>query len=162
MRELVGQASNASNHWATTIFPSIVQIVLTTYNSATYKIDDIAWERSPADTVTLRDKTECTFLKYYEDVRWFDSDLSFHLLTLLQKYQLKISDPAQPLLLSRPSKKNRRAGMTTPFMLIPELCCITGQFVLLCLSCTPSDWFDALRRHQRCDAIRCSIHERNF
>ncbi len=32
----------------------------------------------------------------------------------------------QPLLVSKPSKKDRRAGVTSPFLLIPELCCVTG------------------------------------
>ncbi|CAF4977055.1 unnamed protein product, partial [Rotaria sp. Silwood1] len=43
-----------------------------------------------------------------------------------QRYQLKIEDTTQPLLISKPSKKDRRAGQTGPLMLIPELCCVTG------------------------------------
>jgi hypothetical protein len=41
---------------------------------------------------------------------------------------LKIEDTTQPLLISKPSKKDRRAGQTGPLMLIPELCCVTGRF----------------------------------
>ncbi|UJR37097.1 hypothetical protein I4U23_029801 [Adineta vaga] len=44
----------------------------------------------------------------------------------LNRYQLKIEDTTQPLLISKPSKKDRRAGQTGPLMLIPELCCVTG------------------------------------
>ncbi len=45
----------------------------------------------------------------------------------IQRYQLKIEDTTQPLLISKPSKKDRRAGQTGPLMLIPELCCVTGK-----------------------------------
>jgi len=45
----------------------------------------------------------------------------------IQRYQLKIEDTTQPLLISKPSKKDRRAGQTGPLMLIPELCCVTGR-----------------------------------
>ncbi len=41
---------------------------------------------------------------------------------------MKIEDTTQPLLISKPSKKDRRAGQTGPLMLIPELCCVTGRF----------------------------------
>ncbi len=44
------------------------QIVLTTYNSKTYKIDEIAWERSPLQTFPMRDGSQCSFIQYYEDV----------------------------------------------------------------------------------------------
>ncbi|CAF4140900.1 unnamed protein product [Rotaria sp. Silwood2] len=93
-KELVGQVN---------------RIVLTTYNSKTYKIDEIAWDRSPLQTFPMRDGSQCSFIQYYED-----------------KYQLKINDPGQPLLVSKPSKKDRRAGVNAPFLLIPELCCVTG------------------------------------
>ncbi|CAF3792734.1 unnamed protein product [Rotaria magnacalcarata] len=85
------------------------QIVLTTYNSKTYKVDEIAWERSPSQTFPMRGGSQCSFIQYYED-----------------KYQLKIIDSGQPLLVSKPSKKDRRAGVHAPFLLIPELCCVTG------------------------------------
>ncbi|CAF0742824.1 unnamed protein product [Didymodactylos carnosus] len=85
------------------------QIVLTTYNSKTYKIDEIDWDNSPTFKFTKRDGTEQTFLEYYEE-----------------RYQIKIEDATQPLLISKPSKRDRRAGMTGPLKLIPELCCVTG------------------------------------
>ncbi len=43
-------------------------------------------------------------------------------------------DPGQPLLVSKPSKKDRRAGVTSPFLLIPELCCVTGKYLSFILS----------------------------
>lgn len=40
-------------------------------------------------------------------------------------------DGIQPLLVSKPSKKDRRAGINSPFLLIPELCCVTGKSFLI-------------------------------
>jgi hypothetical protein len=42
--------------------------VLTTYNSKTYKIDEIAWERSASQSFPMRDGSQCSFIQYYEDV----------------------------------------------------------------------------------------------
>lgn len=42
--------------------------MLTTYNSKTYKIDEIAWDRSAAQCFPMRDGSQCSFIKYYEDV----------------------------------------------------------------------------------------------
>ena len=36
-------------------------------------------------------------------------------------------DHTQPLLVSKPSRRNRRAGITGPILLIPELCRETGS-----------------------------------
>ena len=47
---------------------------------------------------------------------------------------MKIEDTTQPLLISKPSKKDRRAGQTGPLMLIPELCCVTGISEEICPS----------------------------
>ncbi|CAF4406622.1 unnamed protein product, partial [Adineta steineri] len=44
------------------------QIVLTTYNSKTYKIDEIAWDKSPNYAFKKRDGTDETLVKYYYDV----------------------------------------------------------------------------------------------
>ena len=44
-----------------------------------------------------------------------------------QRYQLKILDHTQPLLVSKPSRRNRRAGITGPILLIPEFCRETGN-----------------------------------
>ena len=44
-----------------------------------------------------------------------------------QQYNIRISDPHQPLLVSMPKKKDRRrTGSDQPIMLIPELCRMTG------------------------------------
>ncbi|CAF5171388.1 unnamed protein product, partial [Rotaria magnacalcarata] len=69
---------------------------------------DVCLDKSPNYTFKKRDGTDETLVKYYYD-----------------RYQLKIEDTTQPLLISKPSKKDRRAGQTGPLMLIPELCCVT-------------------------------------
>ncbi|CAF0730721.1 unnamed protein product [Adineta steineri] len=91
MRELVGQ------------------IIITTYNHKTYKIDDIAWDKTPEMTFSKRDGKDVSLIDYYQE-----------------RYQLKIGDNTQPLLVSKPSRQNRRAGITGPILLIPEFCRETG------------------------------------
>ncbi|CAF4441385.1 unnamed protein product [Rotaria sp. Silwood2] len=91
MRELVGQ------------------IVITTYNHKTYKIDDIAWDKTPQITFSRRDGKDISLIDYYQE-----------------RYQLQIVDHTQPLLVSKPSRRNRRAGITGPILLIPEFCRETG------------------------------------
>lgn len=92
MRELVGQ------------------IVITTYNHKTYKIDDIAWDKTPEITFNQRDGKTISLIDYYQE-----------------RYQLQINDHTQPLLVSKPSRRNRRAGITGPILLIPEFCRETGR-----------------------------------
>ncbi len=48
------------------------------------------------------------------------------IIYLFKRYQLQIVDHTQPLLVSKPSRRNRRAGITGPILLIPEFCRETG------------------------------------
>lgn len=52
-------------------------------------------------------------------------------MSLPQQYGIDISDPSQPLLVSKPKKKDIRArgGDDSPILLVPELCTRTGQLV---------------------------------
>jgi aubergine-like protein len=43
-----------------------------------------------------------------------------------KQYDIKLKDPKQPLLISMPKAKDKRAGITEPVKLIPELCLMTG------------------------------------
>ena len=47
----------------------------------------------------------------------------------LQAYGIDIKDPSQPLLVSKPKKRDIRArgGDDSPILLVPELCTRTGQ-----------------------------------
>ncbi|XP_077135126.1 piwi-like protein 1 [Ranitomeya variabilis] len=47
----------------------IGQIVLTKYNNKTYRIDEIAWNMTPASTFKKADGSEISFVDYYKNVR---------------------------------------------------------------------------------------------
>ncbi|KAK8395790.1 hypothetical protein O3P69_005712 [Scylla paramamosain] len=82
-------------------------VVVTKYNNRTYKIDDIAWDLNPRSRFPYKGK-EISYLEYYES-----------------KYQVRIRDVKQPLLLSKPKKKDLRRGAGDVY-LVPELCLMTG------------------------------------
>ena len=86
-------------------------IALTTYNNRTYRIDDIDWEAN----------LNTTFEKNGEKVRFADYYQS--------KYQIRIRDPRQPLLVSKMSQRQRRAGENEIVYLVPELCRATGRYL---------------------------------
>jgi aubergine-like protein len=44
----------------------------------------------------------------------------------MQKYELKIKDGSQPMLVSMPKQRERQHGRDTPIYLVPELCRMTG------------------------------------
>lgn len=83
--------------------------VLTGYNNKTYRIDDVEWNLSPSSTFPTRDG-DVSFMDYYKN-----------------KYNLKIRDPNQPLLISRASARDIRAGQSETISLVPELCRATGM-----------------------------------
>ena len=41
-------------------------VVLTRYNNKTYRIDDIAWDKSPKDTFVSHSGEEITYIDYYQ------------------------------------------------------------------------------------------------
>jgi aubergine-like protein len=84
------------------------EIVLTEYNNKTYRIDDIQWDMTPLNTFKLRDGTETTFVDYY-----------------LKHHDKKLTDMKQPLLVSKPKKREQLQG-ATDLHLLPELCRLTG------------------------------------
>jgi len=87
----------------------IGEIVLTRYNNKTYRVDDIAWDKHPTDTFEKADGTKITYKDYYQE-----------------HYQKAVGDDGQPLLISNPKAKDRKAGMSGPILLLPEFCSITG------------------------------------
>ena len=86
----------------------IGSIVMTHYNRKTYRVDDIDWVKNPRSSFEQKGKM-VTLAEYYET-----------------KYQLRISDMDQPLLVSRPKKRDVHRGEDGPILLIPELCQLTG------------------------------------
>ncbi|XP_063230017.1 piwi-like protein Siwi [Bacillus rossius redtenbacheri] len=84
-------------------------IVLTDYNNRTYRIDDVDWQATPATPFEYGQGQQITFMDYYK-----------------QKYNIRITEPTQPLLVSRAKMRERRAGMSETIQLVPELCRLTG------------------------------------
>lgn len=83
-------------------------IVITKYNNKTYRIDDIDWDSNPSHKFKFRDR-EVSYAEYMQE-----------------KYQIKIRDLKQPLLVSRAKARDVRAGMSEIVNLIPEVCYLTG------------------------------------
>jgi len=88
----------------------IGNIVITKYNNKTYRIDDIDWNKNPETRTFDYRGTEINLITYYQT-----------------KYNLKIEDKQQPLLVSNPTSKMKRSGMNDPIPLVPELCNMTGM-----------------------------------
>ncbi|XP_058053389.1 protein aubergine-like [Anopheles bellator] len=87
----------------------IGSVVMCVYNQKTYKISDVDWNTTPSSTFTKKDGTAITFLQYFQDT-----------------YNRRIRDPKQPMLVSTPTMRQKRAGILTPIYLVPELCQTTG------------------------------------
>lgn len=86
------------------------QVVMTHYNKKTYRIDEVSEDHSPLSTFHYRkEDREITYMEYYET-----------------RYQLRINDTTQRLLISRPTRRDINRGEDKPIFLIPELCGMTG------------------------------------
>jgi aubergine len=85
------------------------QTVMTNYNNKTYKIDDIAWDRTPMDTFDKKNGESISFIDYYK-----------------KQYEIRIRSEKQPLLVNSPTVKDIKRGRTHKIYLIPELCALTG------------------------------------
>nr|ASR73908.1 piwi-like protein 1 [Acipenser dabryanus] len=84
-------------------------IVLTRYNNKTYRIDDIAWEKTPNNTFKKGDK-DISFKEYYKS-----------------QYNLDICDNNQVLLVSQLKRQGPAGGAPRgPALLVPEFCYLTG------------------------------------
>lgn len=72
-------------------------------------MDDFDWDARPTSTFKLRNGDEISYQDYYK-----------------KSYSIDIGDLNQPLLISRPKKKDIKVGRTESIYLLPELCCLTG------------------------------------
>lgn len=84
-------------------------IVLTKYNNKTYRIDDIDWDMTPKSSFERKDGSKITYLEYYQNA-----------------WNIRITDPNQPMLISRPKKRDVMRGMPANINLVPEVCIMTG------------------------------------
>lgn len=85
------------------------KIVMTMYNKKTYRIDDIDFSQNPESLFSLKNGQTISYRQYY-----------------YERYQVTIQTSVQPLLVSRPSRRDINRGNTEPIFLIPELCGMTG------------------------------------
>ena len=102
---------NRDNFRAAVAKELLGKIVMTRYNNETYKIDDIEWAESPKSVFKGREG-DITYVDYYQ-----------------KKYDRAIRDLGQPLIVSLPTLRDKRACAPSeafPKMLIPELCFMTG------------------------------------
>ncbi|XP_011300056.1 protein aubergine [Fopius arisanus] len=84
--------------------------ILTSYNNKTYRIDDVDFQQSPQSTFfSKKDNAQVMYMNYYS-----------------QRYGINIKVPTQPLLVTRSSGRDRRAGQDEIIYLVPELCRATG------------------------------------
>lgn len=85
------------------------KVVMVKYNNKTYRIDDIVFDKNPI-TYTFERRGQTISLKdYYKE-----------------QYNEIIKDEKQPLLLVKPTERDKRGGKNDNIMLIPELCLMTG------------------------------------
>lgn len=86
------------------------QLVITPYNNKTYRIDIVDFDKTPMSTFHLhRENRDVTFTEYFKS-----------------KYNVVIKSMAQPLLVSRPSRRDLSRGDDQPIYLIPELSGMIG------------------------------------
>ncbi|ALC39293.1 piwi [Drosophila busckii] len=83
-------------------------IVLTDYNNKTYRVNEVDFSQSPRSTFHCKGQ-DVSFVDYY-----------------LQKYNIRIRDHNQPLLVSKNRDKAQKANADEIVVLIPELCRVTG------------------------------------
>jgi len=103
---------NPNNFQAEVTKQLVGNVVLTRYNNKTYRIDDIAWDKSPESKFQYFNGEEMSYIEYYR-----------------KSYNKELTDTGQPLLIHRPkeTKGVRQRGKPLEIIcLIPELCSMTG------------------------------------
>ncbi|XP_025194220.1 piwi-like protein Siwi [Melanaphis sacchari] len=85
-------------------------IVMTMYNNATYRIDDVDENSNPNSKFDKKDGSKMTYIQYYKE-RWKQT----------------IHDGKQPMLISKNKKSIKQFGIENSLVyLVPELCNVTG------------------------------------
>ncbi|KAJ0175571.1 hypothetical protein K1T71_008730 [Dendrolimus kikuchii] len=101
-------ATKGSNYKKIFLEDVIGRVVITDYNARTYRIDDVAWRETPRSTFNMRNES-ISYIDYY-----------------YKRYNIRIMDTGQPLLISRASAREIRSGKPDMVYLVPELCRQTG------------------------------------
>ncbi|XP_074604110.1 piwi-like protein 1 [Brevipalpus obovatus] len=118
------------------------QVVMVNYNNKTYRIDDIIFDKNPTTYTFERGGQTITLKDYYRE-----------------QYNVTIRDDRQPLLLVKPTERQRRGGQDEPIVLIPELCLMTG---LTDQMRNDFDLRSQIDRHTRLDPATRETKLRNF
>lgn len=83
---------------------------MTAYNKKTYRIDDVDFNQNASSTFHLiKEDRDITYAEYYRT-----------------RYQQTIRVLSQPLLVSRPTRRDINRGDNASIFLVPELCGMTG------------------------------------
>lgn len=89
----------------------IGETVLTAYNNNTYRIVDVNFNQTAMSSFSSKNGREMTYKEYYRE-----------------KYELRIREDTQPLLIAKSKRKERNAaGEIEMICLIPEFCNPTGE-----------------------------------
>uniref|UniRef100_A0A182MXI4 Aubergine n=1 Tax=Anopheles dirus TaxID=7168 RepID=A0A182MXI4_9DIPT len=83
--------------------------VMCVYNEKTYKVTDVDFNTTPSSTFSTKQGETLSFVQYYK-----------------RAYNVNIQDTKQPMLVSMPNQRQQRSGITSPILLVPELCRMTG------------------------------------
>lgn len=84
------------------------QVVSLTYSSKQHRVDDVDYTKTPCSTFETKNGSK-SYMDYYKE-----------------KYDIKIKDQRQPLLVTKSKAKDIRAGQSEYIFLIPELCQLCG------------------------------------
>lgn len=103
---------DVKNNWQENLKKEVIgTTVLTEYTNKTYLIDDIDFSMTPCSKFTpAYQADEISYMEYYET-----------------RYNLKITDKKQFMLVSKANERAKRAGNADLIYLIPELCRATGM-----------------------------------
>lgn len=112
IEECVQRSKRGGENWQDLLKKGVIGCIVTTkYNNKTYRVDDVAFEQTPATTWKDREGNDQSYADYYK-----------------KQHSISIKDMKQPILISR--KELRVSGqkdkLELAFGLIPELCCMTG------------------------------------
>ncbi|XP_061421204.1 piwi-like protein 2 isoform X2 [Lethenteron reissneri] len=111
MTHLYESCHSGANFQEECIKALVGQVVITRYNNRTYRIDDIAWDKTPKSTFLNSAGKTMSFVEYYKT-----------------QYEITIDDLGQPLLLHRAKQRNQADDQVAiqTICLIPELAYMTG------------------------------------